>query len=110
MKKIMVLSAAALAILLAMPQFAEATTVQNKMTVIQDKEVKYQETAPATLPETVTKSIAKDYAGYNIDKAYAGDDGSFKVAISKGEMKNVVFYNEKGDFVKIEKQAPEKKM
>src|SRR5665648_1294844 len=43
MKKVMILSAAALMISLAMPQFTEATTVQNENTMIQVKEVQYQE-------------------------------------------------------------------
>jgi len=109
MRKIMILSAAALAICLAMPQLAEATTVKNATTVIQEKTVKYEEIAPSTLPEAVTKALAKDYAGYTVEKAFLSDDGIFKVAVAKGDVKNAVFFNEKGDFVKIEKIAPEKK-
>ena len=108
MRKIMILSAAALAIFLAMPQFAEASTVKNATSTIQ-KTVKYQDISPASLPEAVTKSIVKDYAGFAIATASLGDDGSFKVAITNGETKNLVFYNEKGEFVKIEKTAPVKK-
>ena len=109
MRKIMILSAAALAIFLAMPQLAGAATVQNATTVIQEKIVKFQEIAPATLPEAITKSIVKDYAGFAIATAFLGDDGTFKVALTNGDAKNVVFYNEKGEFVKIEKTAPVKK-
>ena len=109
MRKIMILSAAALAIFLAMPQLAEATTVKNATSVIQEKTVKYQEIAPATLSEAITKALAKDYAGYTVEKAFLGDDGTFKVAVSKGDSKSAVFFSEKGDFVKTEKIAPEKK-
>jgi hypothetical protein len=109
MRKIMILSAAALAIFLAMPQLAEATTITNATTVIQEKAVKYQEVAPATLPEAITKALAKDYAGYTVEKAFLGDDGTFKVAVSKADAKNAVFFSATGDFIKIEKIAPEKK-
>ena len=109
MRKIMILSAAALAIFLAMPQLAEATTVKNATTTIQEKTVKYQEIAPATLSEAITKALAKDYAGYTVEKAFLGDDGTFKVALTNGETKSMVFYSEKGEFVKIEKTAPVKK-
>ena len=109
MRKIMILSAAALAIFLAMPQLAEAATVQNATSVIQEKIVKYQEVAPATLPEAITKTLAKDYAGYVIEKAFLGDDGTYKVAVAKGDVKNAVFFSATGDFIKTEKIAPEKK-
>jgi hypothetical protein len=80
----MILSAAALAIFMAMPQLAGATTVQNATTMIQEKIVTYQDVAPATLPEAITKSLVKDYEGYAIAKAFLGDDGTFKVAITNG--------------------------
>src|SRR5665648_1077359 len=82
MKKVMILSAAALMISLAMPQFTEATTVQNENTMIQVKEVQYQEITVADLPEVVSATITKDYAGCTTDKVFFGDDGTFKVAIS----------------------------
>jgi hypothetical protein len=108
MRKIIILSASALAIFLAMPQMSKATTVQNEITVIQDKAVKYQESTPANLPEPVIKSLTKDYAGYTIDKVFLGDDGTCKVIVSKGTAKNVVFFDARGEFVKIEKPAPVK--
>ena len=108
MKKVMILSAAAFAICLAMPQLTEAKTVQNQITVIQTKAVKYQEITAETLPEAVTKSLAKDYAGFAIDKVFQGDDGTYKVAISKGGVKKVLYYSNSGEFIKAEKSAPAK--
>ena len=106
MKKVMILSAAALAICLAMPQLADAMPVQNNNTVIQDKAVKYQEVDAATLPEAITKTLTKDYAGFAIDKVFIGDDGNYKVAISKGNTKNVLLFSPAGKFLKAEKSAP----
>ena len=107
MKKVMILSAAALMLSLAMPQLAEAANVQNKSSIIQVLEVQYQEITVADLPETVTAAIAKDYAGYTTDKVFLGNDGNYKVAVSKAEVKEVLFYDAKGVFVKAEKPAPE---
>ena len=105
MKKLMILSAAALAIFLAMPQLAEATTVQNEITVTQDKAVKYTDITSATLPAPVIATLTKDYAGYVIDKAYLGDDGTYKVAVSKGTVKSALLFSSKGEFIAVEKPA-----
>ena len=100
MKKIMILSAAALAIFLAMPQLADATPVQSETTVMQDKAVKYTEVAAETLPEAVTKALAKDYSGFAIDKTFKGDDGSFKVIVSKAGTKTTLLFTGKGELIK----------
>ena len=108
MKKVMILSAAALMISLAMPQFAEAANVQNENAIMQVKEVQYQEITVADIPEAVSAAIAKDYAGYTTDKAFMGEDGTFKVAVSKGDVKEVLFFDAKGGLIKAEKPAPAK--
>lgn len=108
MKKVMILSAAALMLSLAMPQFAEATNVQNATTMIQVQEVQYSEITVADLPEAVTATIAKDYEGYTTDKVFLGDDGTYKVAVTKADVKEVLFFDAKGVFVKAEKPAPVK--
>ena len=100
MKKLMILSAAALAIFLAMPQLAEATTVQNMTSVSQTKAVKYQEVAATALPEVINAALAKDYAGFAIDKAFQGDDGSFKVILSKDATKTTLLFSSKGELIK----------
>jgi len=100
MKKLMILSAAAMAIFFAMPQFAEASTSQNNITVTQEKAVKYQEITAADLPAAVTATLTKDYAGYAIDKVFLGDDGTFKVAVSKEAVKTILLFNNKGELIK----------
>jgi len=100
MKKLIILSAAAMAIFLAMPQSAEATTIQNNITVTQEKAVKYQEITAASLPAPVTAALTKDYAGYAIDKVFLGDDGTYKIAVSKGAVKSIVLFSSKGELIK----------
>jgi len=100
MKKSIILSAAAMAIFFAMPQFAEATTIQNDVTVSQEKAVKYTEIPAANLPAPVAAALAKDYAGYAIDMVFLGDDGTFKVAASKDAVKTVLRFTSKGELIK----------
>jgi hypothetical protein len=89
-----------MAIFLAMPQLAEATTVKNNITVTQEKAVKYQEITAASLPAAVTATLTKDYAGYAIDKVFQGDDGTYKVAVSKGTEKTILLFKSTGELVK----------
>ncbi|HZL09703.1 MAG TPA: hypothetical protein VFC65_06880 [Prolixibacteraceae bacterium] len=108
MKKVMILSAAALMFGLAIPEFAEATTVQNENSIMQVKEVQYQEITAADLPEAVGKTIAETFAGYTTDKVFLGDDGTYKVNVTKGEVQEVLFFDAKGALLKTEKPVPEK--
>ena len=108
MKKVMILSAAALMLSLAMPQFVAATNVQNESTMNQALEVQYQEITVADLPAAVSASIKKDYAGYKTDKVFLGNDGNYKVAVSKAEVKSDLIFDAKGVFVKAEKSAAAK--
>ena len=103
----MILSAVALMLSLTVPQVAEATNVQNESSMIQDLEVQYQEITVADLPEAITTTLTKDYAGYKTDKAFLGNDGNYKVAVSKAEVKEVLFFDATGVFVKAEKPATE---
>ena len=100
MKKLMILSAAAMAIFFAMPELAKATTIQNNITVTQEKAVKYQEITAADLPAAVTATLTKDYAGYAIDKVFLGDDGTYKVAVSKEAVKSILLLTSKGELIK----------
>jgi len=100
MKKLMILSAAAMAIFFAMPQFAEASTTQNNITVTQEKAVKYQEITAADLPAAVTASLTKGYAGYAIEKVFLGDDGTYKIVVSKEAVKTTLLFSSKGELIK----------
>ena len=105
MKKVMILSAAALMLSLAMPQFAEATNVQNESTMNQALEVQYQEIKVADLPQAVSATLTKDYAGYKTDKVFLGNDGNYKVSVSKADVKSDLIFDAKGVLVKAEKSA-----
>ena len=99
----MILPAVALTICLALPQFSQATNRTNQVAQVEKKAVKYTETTAAQLPKAVSDALAKDYAGYTTDKVSKGDDGSFKVAVSKGTDKLVLFYSADGMMTKSKK-------
>jgi hypothetical protein len=103
MKKVMILTAAVLALSYATPQFANATKVQNEIAVNQVKEVKFTEIKVEELPAVVSKSISDAYAGYKIDKAFVGDDTSYKINVSMGDLKQVLLYKASGELIKAEK-------
>ncbi len=108
MKKVMILSAVSLMLSLATPPLAEAMSLKSENSIMQEQEVKYQEITVADIPEAVSATLTKDYADYTVDKAFRGDDGTYKVAVSKGDVKGVLFFNDKGLFLKSEKPTPVK--
>lgn len=105
MKKVIILSAVALALSFATPQVANAITTQNEIAISQEKEVKYTEIKVEELPEAVSKSIVTAYPGYKVDKAFLGDDATFKVKVSLEDVKHVLFYKASGELIKIEEPA-----
>jgi len=103
MKKVMILSAAVFALSYATPQFANAMKVENEIAVNQVKEVKFTEIKVEELPAVVSKSISDAYAGFKIDKAFVGDDSSYKINVSMGDLKQVLLYKASGELIKAEK-------
>ena len=103
MKRIMIFPAVVLTICLALPQFSKATTRNNEAVVAQQVEVKYTEIISDQIPKAVSDALAKDYAGFKTDKAYKGDNGSFKVAVSKDTNKMVLYFSANGELIKSEK-------
>jgi ribosomal protein S6E (S10) len=94
---------------LALPQFSQATTVKNEVVAVEEKDKKYTEITADQLPQAVSNAIAKDYVGFKVEKAFKGDDGSFKVKVSQGEDKSVLFYSANGELVKSEKATDKAK-
>ena len=110
MKKVMILTAAVMAFSFATPQVAKAIKVQNQMAIVQDKDDKYKEIKVEELPEAVTKSVATAYTGYKIDKAYKTEDNAYKVKVTMGDLNYQLFYDAKGDLIKVEDPSATKGM
>lgn len=102
MKNFIFVSVAFAVLSFSLPQTVSANKAQHKYAVTQEKEVKYQEIPVAEIPEAVTQTLAKDYAGYSTEKAFKGDDGTFKIVVKKDEMKEVLIFNDKGEVTKVE--------
>lgn len=106
MKKVVyLLSAVVVTLGMAMPKVVTANSIPNDSSVT--KEVKYQEIPTENVPKAITESLANDYSGYQVDKAYLGDDGSYKLEVSQADVKHVVFYKENGELIKVEEPASE---
>ena len=108
MKKVIILTAAAMAFSFVTPQVSNAMKQQSKVGIVQDKDDKYKEIKAEELPEAVTKSISNAYTGYKIDKAYKNGDDAYKVNVAMGALKYSLFYDEKGELVKVEEPTAEK--
>ena len=98
----MILTAAVVAISFATPQVSNAMKAQNQMAVVDDKDDKYKEIKVEELPEAVSKSITTAYTGYTIDKAFRGEDNSYKVKVAMGDLKYHLFYDAQGELIKVE--------
>jgi hypothetical protein len=75
-----------------------STMSSGSMSATYNKEVKTSE-----LPAAVTRSLNEKYPGYKTDKAFKADDGTYKVSISKGDEKQTLFFDERGESVKMQK-------
>jgi hypothetical protein len=101
--KTSIIVGAALAVLsLSAPGIATANKVQTQYVLTEEKEVKFTEIKVDEIPEQITATLKKDYAGYVTDKAFKGDDGTFKIKVSKEALKQVLIFNNKGEVLKVE--------
>lgn len=101
--KTSIIVGAALAVLsLSAPGIATANKVQTAYVFTEEKEVKFTEIKVAEIPEQITATLNKDYAGYKTDKAFKGDDGTFKIKVSKEDLKQVLIFNDNGEVLKVE--------
>lgn len=105
MKKVIILTAAVAAFSFVTPQVSNAMKFQTPITVVGEDDDKYKEIKAEELPEAVTKSVSTAYTGYKIDKAYRGEDDSYKVKVAMGDLKYSLFYDEKGELIKVEDPA-----
>jgi len=55
------------------------------------------------IPAAITRSLNEKYPGFKADKVYLGTDGTYKVKVSKGEDKQVLFFDARGEAVKLQK-------
>lgn len=101
MKKLMILMVVVALLGISLPQTVSANQAKDSQSLAQENP--YTEIKVAELPAAISQTITDKYPGFKVEKAYLGKDGSYKVTVSKAEEKLNLFYNEKGEFLKIEK-------
>lgn len=107
MKNGLILLAVAVMVGFAFPQTSIANQSDNDLTIVMQQEVQYQEIAVEDIPDAVSEALGKDYSGFKVEKALKGDDGSYKIVVSKDDVKYALFYTEKGEIIKVEQsEAP----
>jgi hypothetical protein len=62
-----------------------------------------EEVKSSELPSAVTRAINEKHPGYKTDKVYKAKDGTYKVTVSKGDEKQTLFFDERGESVKMQK-------
>ena len=84
------------------PSKAPGTTTQPGSTM--GTESQYTVEVKSTdLPAAITRSINEKYPGYKTEKAFRGNDGTYKVKVSKDDEKQTLFFDERGETVKMQK-------
>jgi hypothetical protein len=102
MKTSIIVGAALVALGLSAPILAPANKIQTEKVLTQEKKVNYAEIKVEDIPDQVTATLKKDYPSYTTDKAFKGDDGTYKIKVSKENLKQVLFFNNKGEVLKVE--------
>ena len=91
-----------------MPGTAEAQTQTDSVVVKEDPNLNYKKIQKEDLPEAVTDAFNQDYSGYVVEKAYKGENGSYKLEVARDDIRYMVFYDESGQLIKVEQ--PKSKM
>jgi len=65
------------------------------------EEVTYEEIQKEEVPEVVMSAVKESYDGHELEKAFLGSDGNYKLKLTKGEEKIAAFFNANGEFLKV---------
>ncbi|PKQ61943.1 hypothetical protein BZG01_18200 [Labilibaculum manganireducens] len=104
MKRVLIVSAVALMCSLSIPTSVSAGNLVSGTSFVQE-DVKYEELKAEELPKMVQTALTESYSEYAILKSFIGNDGSYKIILSKPEGNIAVYFNTKGEFVKQEDLA-----
>jgi hypothetical protein len=63
-----------------------------------------EEVKSADIPAAITRSLNEKYPGYKTEKAFRAKDGTYKVKVSKGDETQTLFFDERGESVKMHKK------
>ncbi|MDX6180657.1 hypothetical protein SGQ44_00725 [Flavobacterium sp. Fl-77] len=79
-----------------------ATTDRNdeKVTIVNFQEI-YTEVAVDAVPAVVRTALKTAYPGANLDKVYVNEKKEYKLEISVGDQKAIVYSDANGNWLKI---------
>jgi len=103
MKRVLIVSAVVLSSL-NISTFVSAGNLVSETILVQE-DVRYEELKAEELPKMVQTMLAESYSDFAILKSFIGNDGSYKIVLSKPEGNIAVYFNAKGEFVKQEDLA-----
>lgn len=72
----------------------------------QKKEISYTQIEVGEISDTVKEAIKEYFTDYVTDKAYLGDDGSYKLEVSKEDIQYILYYKDDGELIKVEQPEP----
>lgn len=76
---------------------------------MREKEASYTEIEVEAVPVLIDEALKEYFTDYVTNKAYKGDDGSYKLEVSKEEIQYILYYQENGELIKVEQpEEPEK--
>jgi hypothetical protein len=84
-----------------------AENALQSMVVLQE-EVTYDEIQNEDVPEAVLTAVKESFDGYELEKAFLGSDGNYKLKLTKGEEKVAAFFSANGEVLKVETAEKEK--
>ncbi|MFA9371983.1 MAG: hypothetical protein ACERIH_09755 [Labilibaculum antarcticum] len=104
MKKVLIVSAVALMCSMSIPTSVSAVNIISETSLVHE-DVKYEELKAEELPKAVQTALAESYSDYALLKSFIGNDGSYKITLTKPEQDIAVYFNANGEFVMQEDLA-----
>lgn len=87
--------------LFGLQNYATAKTFET-ITEIPSVEIqeKYKKIEASEISQDALRQIGTKYGGYAIKEAYVGEDGSYKLVLSKDDTVTTVYFTAAGEFIK----------
>lgn len=79
-----------------------ANNILLRYTIFQDIKVKYMLISVVQIPGKICETLLRDFPDYLTEKALRGEDSTFKLIVSKKEVRKVLVFNKAGSLLKAE--------
>ena len=85
-----------------------ANNIQIRYTIIQYQKATYKQILFAEIPKPIEEAFSREFSGYKANRAFKGDDGTFKITVSFGNRRGTFVFNKKGEILKVEASGYER--